>query len=130
MWMVLLVIPETAMTAFLSTVDQCEPARQAGIDFTTFSEIVAHNMHSLSVEDIHYFFDDKFPINNTLPTVNFDLTGSPVLLFAPSRPSVFKFPGGAAFDFILSNNDQPDKFGELGLTTLEEIMHQMHMLEM
>ena len=127
MWLFLLVVPTAVQSA---SVDFCEPARNAGVNMTSYAEDVAHNLHSLSVEDIRYFFDEQFPITNTIPTVNMNLTGSPVLLFAPSRPSVFKFPGGAAVDYILSNNDETDKFEAQGETTLEEIIHQMHMLEM
>ena len=29
-----------------------------------------------------------------------------VLPFVPSKPSMFKFPGAVAFDWILSNNDK------------------------
>ena len=29
-----------------------------------------------------------------------------VLPFVPSKPSIFKFPGAVAFDWILSNNDK------------------------
>ena len=91
---------------------------------------MAHALHSISVEDVRYFFDDQFTTNNTIPTVNFDLTDTPVLQFAPSRQSEFKFPGGAVVDYILSNNDQRNKFSQSGFTNLEEIIHAMHMLEM
>jgi hypothetical protein len=98
---------------------------------TSYAHSIGHRIHSLSVEDIRYFFDDQFPIKNTIPTVNFDLTDdTPVLLFAPSRPSAFKFPAGAIVDYVLSNNDETDKFGESGATNLEQIVHYMHMLEM
>jgi len=127
MWLFLLLVPSAVLSA---SVDSCEPARNIGINMTAFSQNVGHLVHSLSVEDIRYFFDDQFPIDNTVPTVNFDLTGTPVLKYAPSRPSAFKFPAGAAIDFILSNNDQRFKFGSAGDTNLEEIVHQMHMLEM
>ena len=115
---------------FSASVDLCEPARKEGVNMTSFFVDVAHGMHSITVEDIKYFFDEKFPIENSLPTANLDLTGPKVLMFVPSRPSDFKFPGGAAVDFILSNNDDPLKFGSAGQTSLEEIVHQMHMLEM
>ena len=97
---------------------------------TTYVVDVAHGVHSISVEDIRYFFDDQFPVNNTVPTTNLNLTGHPILLFAPSRPSDFKMPGGAAVDYILANNDDPLTFSQAGKTTLEEIVHQMHMIEM
>ena len=127
MWLLLMLVPTAVFSA---SVDLCEPARKEGVNMTSFFVDVAHGMHSITVEDIQYFFDEKFPIENSLPTANLDLTGPKVLMFVPSRPSSFKFPGGAAVDFILSNNDDPLKFGSAGQTSLEEIVHQMHMLEM
>jgi hypothetical protein len=132
MWLFLLVLPGAVLTATTPTPDDlCKlAARRAGVNMTSYPVNVAHSLHSLTVENIQYFFNEQFPIDNSIPTVNFDLTGRSVLPYAPSRPSAFKFPGGAAFDFILSNNDQPDKFGAKGETNLEEIAHQMHMMEM
>ena len=127
MWLFLLLVPSAVLSA---AVDLCEPGRNAGVNMTTYAKDVAHSLHSLSVEDIRYFFDEQFPISNTIPTVNLNLTGSPVLSFAPSRPSAFKFPAGAIVDFVLSNNDQTRTFGLAGETHLEEIVHYMHMLEM
>jgi hypothetical protein len=126
MWLFLLVLPAAVLSA---TLPNCEPARREGVNMTIYPKSVSHSLHSLTVEDIRYFFDDQFPIDNSVPTVNLDLTGSYVVPYAPSRPSPFKFPGGAAFDFILNSNDQPDKFGAKGQNNLEEIAHQMHMME-
>jgi hypothetical protein len=150
MWLFLFVLPAAVMSAatiptpdvvpgglllaaaITTPDDLCAPARRAGVNMTSFPISVAHAVHSLSVEDVRYFFDEQFPMENSIPTVNLNLTAgaSPVLPYAPSHPSVFKFPGGAAFDLILNNNDQPNKFGLGGLTNLEEIAHTMHMLEM
>ena len=127
MWLFLLLVPSMVLSA---SVDHCEPARNAGVNTTSFIQHVGHLLHSISVEDIRYFFDDQFPVDNKVPTVNLDLAGPPVLMYAPSRPSEFKFPAGAAVDYILSNNDDSLKFGSAGTTTLEEIVHHMHMLEM
>jgi hypothetical protein len=131
MWLFLLVLPASVRSLIVPTPDVCESARRVGVNMTLYAQSVAHSLHSLSVEDIRYFFDEQFPIDNSVPTINFDLTSKTnVLPYAPSRPSVFKFPGGAWFDYIINNNDKPEKFGSRGLTNLEELAHQMHMLEM
>ena len=131
MWLLLFTLPAYVLSATVPNNDLCAPSSNVGVNMTSYSRSVAHHLHSISVEDIRYFFDDQFPINNTVPTINFDLTDTtPVLLFAPTRPSVFKFPAGAIVDYVLSNNDKTDKFGASGLTSLEEIVHHMHMLEM
>ena len=54
--------------------------------------LLAHMMHSITVEDIRYFFDPDFPVNNSVPTVNMDLEGDHIVM-AQSVPSEFKFPG-------------------------------------
>ena len=130
MWVYLFFVPSVVLSVPVQNQDSCEAARKAGVNMTTYVVDVAHGVHSISVEDIRYFFDNQFPVNNTVPTTNLNLTGPPVLLFAPSRPSDFKMPGGAAVDYILANNDDPLTFSQAGKTTLEEIVHQMHMIEM
>jgi len=87
-------------------------------------------IHSLTVEDVRFFFDENFAVDNNIPTVNTNLTGPVVLMQTPSFPSKFKFPMGSTLDRILLNNDEPDHFSERGWSTLEELAHAAHMLEM
>ena len=75
-------------------------------------------MHSITVQDIRYFFDPTFPENNSIPTVNTNLSGPHILWGAPSIQSEFKFPGSAGIDFILRNNDNIKDFQWNGLTSL------------
>jgi len=106
-------------------------AEQAGVDFENLKYNVGHVIHSLTVEDVRFFFDENFPIKNDIPTVNTNLTSGPsVLPHTPSFPSKFKFPLGSVLDRILLNNDNPNSFSARGLTTLEELGHAAHMLEM
>merc|ERR1712168_550628 len=105
--------------------DTCRAAaEQVGVDFENFRYNVAHVIHSLTVEDVRFFFDENFPVENDIPTVNTDLTaGPPVLPNTPSFPSKYRFPLGITLDRILLNNDDPEALlGELG--------HAAHMLEM
>jgi len=105
-------------------------AEQAGVDFENFKYNVGHVIHSLTVEDIRYFFDENFPVDNDIPTVNTNLSGPPVIPNAPSFPSKYRFPLGSTLDRILLNNDDPNAFFDRGLTSLEELGHAAHMLEM
>jgi len=111
--------------------DTCAAAaEQAGVDFDSFKYNVGHMIHSLTVEDVRFFFDENFPMDNDIPTVNTNLTGPPVLAHTPSFPSKFKFPLGSTLDRILLNNDDPKTFFDNGLSSLEELAHAAHMLEM
>ena len=117
--------------------DICSTAVQAGVDFTTFAGDITHVIHSFTVETIRIFFDERFPIKNNIPTVNFNLTfGDAVLPYAPYYPSVFTLPLAKSFDVLLQHNDNPDEFGAQGLSsthainTLEKFAHQIHMFEM
>jgi hypothetical protein len=130
---ILLAVTAAAVSAASTGKDSCTAAATAaGVNMTTFAANVAHNTHSITVGDIQYFFEADFPEKNTIPTVNTNLNKdqNPVLSSAPVIKSMFKFPAFASFDFILSNNDHPDRFLANGLTTLEKLSHQMHMQEM
>jgi len=107
----------------------CQAAADYGVNLDTFSINVAHLIHDISLQDIRFFFDPNFPAENTVPTVNANLTGEPLLWRAPSNPSDFKFPGGSAVDYILKNNDDITTFRWNGVTSLEKIAHQAHMME-
>ena len=67
-------------------------------------------MHSITVEDIRYFFDPDFPVNNSVPTVNMDLEGDHIVM-AQSVPSEFKFPGKQYLMFSRVSNSGSD-FGK------------------
>ena len=109
----------------------CSSAKDLGVNLDDFSSHVAHNLHSITLQDIQFFFDPTFPEGNDVPTVNTDLTSDmEILLQAPSRPSVYKFPSGAALDFILMNNDNIDSLMEKRTSSLEKISHAAHMQEM
>merc|ERR1712112_152241 len=111
--------------------EECKAAaEQTGVDFENFKYNVGHVIHSLTVEDIRYFFDENFPVDNDIPTVNTNLSGPPIIPNAPSFPSKYRFPLGSTLDRILLNNDDPNAFAGKQLTTLEELGHAAHMLEM
>jgi len=107
----------------------CKAAEDHGVNLATFSINVAHLVHDISLQDIRFFFDQNFPAENTVPTVNANLTGDTILWRVPSNPSAFKFPGGAAIDYIMKNNDDITTFRWNGVSSLEKIAHQAHMME-
>ena len=109
----------------------CSAAKDLGVNLDSFSKHVAHNLHSITLQDIQFFFEPNFPEDNDIPTVNQDLTSDQEIVWqAPSRPSVYKFPSGAAFDFILMNSDNVDLLMEKGTSSLEKMSHAIHMQEM
>jgi hypothetical protein len=106
-------------------------ASAAGVNLTNFMGAVTHMVHSITLQDIRYFFDERFPEANDVPTVNTDLSSPEMVLsYAPSKPSVFKFPGGAHFDQVMQANDDPTKYFVRGTTHLEDLAHWFHMAEM
>jgi len=127
-----LLVISTKAASISDEQDTCRAAaEQAGVDFESFHYNVGHMIHSLTVEDVRFFFDENFPVDNDIPTVNTNLTaGPPVLLYTPSFPSKFKFPLGSTLDRILLKNDDTSAAFEKGLTSLEELGHAAHMMEM
>jgi len=111
--------------------DACAAAEDYGVDLSNFPDHVAHQLHSIHLEDIRYFFDKDFSEFNSVPTVNSNLSSDEnILLRVPAHHSPYKFPAGAAFDLILSNNDDAMNFLKKGSSTLEKLSHSMHMMEM
>ena len=71
----------------------CSAAKDLGVNLDGFPKHVAHNLHSITLQDIQFFFEPNFPEDNDIPTVNQDLTSDQEIVWqAPSRPSVYKFP--------------------------------------
>jgi len=106
-----------------------DDATAAGINASAFHLDVAHGIHSMTVEDIKYYFDSSIPDQMSIPTVNFNLSGQHVLL-SPPLGSEFSTPGMRLFDLVLSNDDGKDHFMVQGLSRMEKIAHGMHMLEL
>merc|ERR1719186_919722 len=73
-------------------------AEQVGVDFEKFRYNVGHVLHALTVEDVRFFFDENFPVENNIPTVNTNHTGPPVLPHAPSFLSNLLPRGNLNFD--------------------------------
>jgi len=96
-----------------------------------FSESIAHGIHSLTLQDLRYYFDENAPTHNLIPSINFDLS-SPDLLFN-STPYLqlnnsFKTPAMNSVDHILSNWERDDFMMKHG-GVLEKLVHNLHMYE-
>ena len=52
-----------------------------GLNYSTFYLGASHGLHSLSLEEIRYYFDKNAPENNKIPTVNIDFRSEEVLHF-------------------------------------------------
>jgi len=96
-----------------------------------FPGIVAHGIHSLTVEQLRKFKPDVTE-KNAIPTINSDLTSNqPILFHAPNEPDLgdsFKTDSMRALDQVLSHMDnQYYDIGRYG--TLERLVHSLHMRE-
>ena len=105
--------------------------RKNGINMITFSESVAHGIHSISVEHIKHFFGVDVPSDNGIPTINTDLNGPRLLRSAPKMSNDTKELSLTLkeVNFILSNNDEPQSFYIRGLSSIEKMTHIAHMDE-
>merc|ERR1711872_906082 len=102
-----------------------------GLNYSTFYLGASHGLHSLSLEEIRYYFDENAPENNKIPTVNIDFRSEKVLHFnAPIWGYEDRFSTWALkiMDWFMIN-DRPHLY-ETGSTTLQKIGHQYHMQEL
>jgi len=109
-----------------------KPLSDVGID-QYFGGMVAHTMHSLTVEDIRYFYKKDVTVDNGIPTVNSDLTPNVtrVLANAPASGYDMSFTTIALrhTDQVLSKMST-EYWGITGYSVLEKLVHAHHMAEM
>ena len=86
-----------------------------------------HEIHSISVRDIWYYFDPTFPEDNDMPTINWDLTNpnDTVLPYTPLGADFFT-PEMRAMDNIMSHNHN---YGVGGVGYSAAIGHTFHMID-
>ena len=53
-----------------------------GLNYSSFFSGAAHGIHSLSLEEIRYFFKPDAPEDNKIPTVNIDFRSENVIHFS------------------------------------------------
>lgn len=104
----------------------------SGLD-NNFGEVVAHRIHSLTLEDLRYYFKDDAPVENGIPTVNPDLTPNVTRVLANAPESgydmSFKTIALRHTDKVLSKIGRED-WGITHYSDLEKLVHAHHMAEM
>jgi len=98
-----------------------------------FPMVVAHRMHSLTWEDLKYYFREDVPVKNGIPTVNEDLTPNTerILMDAPVSGYDMDFETMALkhTDRVLSHMDTKD-WQIRHYSVLEKMVHAHHMAEL
>ena len=91
-----------------------------------FAAVVAHATHSLSRQDIDFYFpSEREDIN--LPVVNPDLLSKTEVLSKPFEfEHAFKTPALRVVDQVLSHMNFPD-YDIRGNSAIERIVHEAHM---
>ena len=80
---------------------------EAGLNYSAFWKGAAHGIHSLSLEEIRYFFKAEAPEDNRIPTVNIDFRSEDVIHFnAPLWGYEERFESWALkiMDWFMINN--------------------------
>jgi len=101
-----------------------------GLNYSSFWKGAAHGVHSLSLEEIRYFFKANASEQNKIPTVNIDFRSENIINFnAPLWGYEDRFGTWAMkiMDWFMLN-DQPYLY-QNRVNTLEKITHQYHMQE-
>jgi len=101
-----------------------------GLNYSSFWKGAAHGVHSLSLEEIRYFFKSDAPEQNKIPTVNVDFRSENIINFnAPLWGYEDRFDTWALkiMDWFMLN-DTPYLYQNRA-NTLEKITHQYHMQE-
>merc|ERR1719334_1642628 len=99
---------------------------------TNFSHRIAHGIHSLTLEDIQFFFNPNATESNNIPVVNKNLSSRiPILENAPKKDvlSTFKTLGLRTAEEVMSHmGDEKWDLGNSGV--LGKLIHALHMQEM
>jgi len=108
------------------------PLSEVGID-RYFGGMVAHTLHSLTLEDIRHYYKKDVTVDNGIPTVNYDLSPNVtrVLANAPLSGYDLRFKTMAMkhTDQVLSKMDTKD-WGLRHDSIVESLVHAHHMAEL
>lgn len=111
--------------------EECPAVLEAAGVSPIFAPLVAHNIHSLTLEDIRYFFKEDATEENGIPTVNMDLSSDKRVL--PNAPLAgydedFSTYGIKAFDRVMRNMNRT-WWGIENQSVLDRVYHAFHMAE-
>eukprot|EP00092_Neocalanus_flemingeri_P007156 GFUD01007731.1.p1 GENE.GFUD01007731.1~~GFUD01007731.1.p1 ORF type:complete len:504 (-),score=114.69 GFUD01007731.1:154-1665(-) len=101
------------------------------LNLTSFPASVAHGVHSLTVEDVRFYFNPNVGDQIKIPTINQNLSGDVLLEYLPNAHYDEEFTTMAMknLDMVMRNMNNED-FSIRGLNTLEKISHVLHMQEL
>eukprot|EP00095_Tigriopus_kingsejongensis_P012489 maker-scaffold789_size96855-snap-gene-0.25 protein:Tk12489 transcript:maker-scaffold789_size96855-snap-gene-0.25-mRNA-1 annotation:"n-acylglucosamine 2-epimerase" len=111
---------------------QCPKVMQTHNLSRAFPGVVAHGLHSITLEDIQHYFNPETTEDNHVPTINLDLISDHAVLgYAPSLHIHNQFSSQymRSVDAVLSHMDNAN-YDVKKYTTLERMVHVMHMNEM
>lgn len=96
-----------------------------------FHHAASHGIHSLTLQELQYFFDPSATKDNKIPMINFNLSSPDLLL--PSVPDLklnnsFLTPSMNSVDHILRNWEN-ENFFMRDASVLEMLVHNLHMYE-
>ncbi|XP_063675217.1 uncharacterized protein LOC134811979 [Bolinopsis microptera] len=114
-----------------STSEECPRILDAAGISKMFAPMVAHSIHSLTLEDIRYFFKEDATEDNGVPTVNIDLMSDTRIL--PNAPLAgydedFSTQSMKTFDLVMRNMNRT-WWGITNFNTLDKLTHAFHMAE-
>merc|ERR1712215_3418 len=95
-----------------------------------YASFVAHGSHSLTLNEIRFYFNAKAKVENGIWVVNDNLTAEYLLPNAPlvTSDSRFSSPSLFAFDKVLSHMDDKNYYISKW-NTLQRVYHSLHMQE-
>jgi len=118
-------------TVAVPSVERCPRIMtDAGLS-PNFAPMVTHSIHSLTVEDIRYYFKPDATEDNGIPTVNLDVRSEERIL--PNAPLIgydedFTTKGLKSFDLVMRNMNRT-WWGIPQYSVLEKVAHALHMAE-
>ena len=96
----------------------------------SFGWAVAHGIHSITLEEVRYFFDQDAPVQNKIPVANTNLSSKQLILFDAPRAGYDKDFQTMALKIMAYYmlHDAPDNTA-VGGNWLEKVTHKYHMHE-
>ncbi|XP_063695349.1 uncharacterized protein LOC134826782 [Bolinopsis microptera] len=113
------------------TSEECPRILDAAGVSKMFAPMVAHSIHSLTLEGIRYFFKEDATEENGVPTVNMDLmSDTRILPIAPlaGYDEDFSTQSMKTFDLVMRNMNRT-WWGLTNYNTLDKLTHAFHMAE-
>jgi hypothetical protein len=122
---------QAAPSANMDTAKKCYKTLKDGGVSDRFAGVVAHGIHSMSLDQLQKF-EPSATENNIIPTVNMDLGSNlpilPNVRDMPATKKSFQTDGMRAVDQVLSHMDNKN-YDIKEYSALERLVHALHMRE-